>query len=98
MYRADPVHYSGPCPVTITFSGSIFVEGGGGEVSYKWLRSDGASAPVQTLHFDASGSKEISTSWTLGAAGQSYSGWQAVKTLDPHEEEWGRAAFRIECT
>jgi len=96
--RADPFNYSGPCPVKITFSGRISVAGGGGDVTYKFLRSDGASAPVQTLHFDESGSKDISTTWTLGASGRSFEGWQVIETFDPQGREWDPAAFQIHCS
>jgi hypothetical protein len=95
--RADPSHYVGPCPVKITFTGKISVVGGSGIVSYKFLRSDGASAPILTLSFDSPGTKEVSTTWTLGVAGMTYSGWQSIKCFDPHEFESPRAYFEIQC-
>lgn len=97
MLRADPFNYSGPCPVTINFSGRISVVGGGGQVSYKFLRSDGASAPVQTLEFTSSGSREVSTTWRLGGQGQSFNGWQSIKTFDPGEKQSNKATFQIRC-
>lgn len=97
LLRADPFNYTGPCPVTITFSGRISVAGGGGPVSYKFLRSDGASAPIQTLDFASAGSRGVATAWRLGGSGQSYSGWQAIKTFDPEEKESNRATFQIRC-
>ena len=92
--RADPSNHAGPCPVTIHFSGRISVVGGSGTVSYKFIRSDGASAPIQTLHFDSPGSKDIHTTWTLGGP---YTGWQAVHIFEPNEIESERAEFRIQC-
>jgi hypothetical protein len=92
--RADPFDYTGPCPITIEFSGRVSVAGGGGTVSYKFLRSDGASAPVQTLEFDSAGSKPVVTRWSLGG---SFSGWRAIKTFDPEEKESGRATFEVRC-
>ena len=56
--RADPFDYSGTCPVTITFTGRFSVAGPRGLVSYKWIRSDGASVLVETLMFDGAGSKD----------------------------------------
>ena len=97
LLRADPLNYSGPCPVTITFSGRISVAGGGGKVSYKFLRSDGASAPIQTLDFASAGSQNVTTTWRLGSPGHSYDGWQAIKTVDPEEKESNRATFHIRC-
>jgi hypothetical protein len=98
--RADPSDYTGRCPVRIRFSGRISVVGGSGTVSYRFLRSDGASAPVQTLRFDGAGSKDIAGTWELGAATprfQPFSGWQSIKILEPTETESNRAQFRIHC-
>ena len=95
--RADPFDHAGACPVMITFSGRISVAGGGGTVSYKWIRNDGASAPVETLTFAGPGSQEISTTWTLGAAGTTYAGWQAIEILDPQATTSDRAEFKVLC-
>ncbi len=96
--RADPFDYVGPCPVTITFSGRISAAGGAGTVTYKWLRNDGASAPVETITFSGPGSKDISTIWYLGGPGlASYEGWQALQILDPQERTSERATFRVRC-
>ncbi len=95
---ADPFDYAGPCPVTITFSGRISAAGGAGTVTYKWLRNDGASAPVETITFSGPGSKDISTGWHLGGPGlPNYEGWQALQILDPQERTSERATFRIRC-
>ena len=98
--RADPFDHVGPCPVTITFSGRISVVGGSGTVSYKFLRSDGASAPIQTLTFDGPGSKNVSNTWRLGATTSRfnpYNGWEAIKIFDPQEMESNKAHFTIRC-
>ena len=95
--RADPFDYVGACPVTITFSGRISVAGGGGTVSYKWIRNDGASAPVETLTFTGPGSQDINTTWYIGGAGMNYSGWQAIEILDPQATTSDRAEFKIQC-
>ena len=97
MLRADPFEYSGVCPVIINFSGRISVVGGSGNVSYKFLRNDGASAPVQTLSFSSPGSKDVRTSWTLGGPGFSYSGWQAIQVFEPQETKSEEAHFSIRC-
>jgi len=96
--RADPFDFSGSCPVMITFSGRISVAGGGGTVSYKWIRNDGASAPVETLMFAGPGSKEISTTWYIGASGMTYSGWQAIEIFDPQSLISEHADFKIQCS
>jgi len=95
--RADPFDYVGVCPVMITFSGRVSVAGGAGMVSYKWIRNDGASAPVETLTFTGPGSQEISTTWYIGDVGMNYSGWQAIEILDPQALTSDRAEFKIQC-
>jgi hypothetical protein len=98
VLRADPFDYAGPCPARITFSGRISVVGGSGRVSYKFLRNDGASAPVESLSFDSPGSKDINDTWTLGGPGlPTYSGWQAVQIFEPQEMKSNEATFKIRC-
>ena len=72
--------------------------GGSGTVAYKFLRSDGASGQVKTLTFDGPGTQAIEETWTLGAAGRTYSNWEAVQILDPDEVTSDKATFRITCT
>jgi hypothetical protein len=96
ILRADPFDYVGPCPARITFSGRISVTGSG-TVSYRFLRSDGASAPIQTLTFDGSGSQDISTTWDLGGAGFNYSGWEQIQILEPQALTSNQATFSIQC-
>ena len=98
--RAAPANFSGQCPATIRFNGEINVQGITSplRVQYKFIRSDGALAPIETLVFERNGSKPVSNTWTLGGAAlPSYSGWQAIKILYPQELESNRAAFRVEC-
>ena len=95
--RADPIDYSGPCPVAIRFTGRISVVGGSGVVSYKFTRSDGASAPIKTITFDQPGSKDVHISWKLGSTSFTYSGWQAIRIFEPQELESNRASFNIKC-
>lgn len=94
--QADPIDYVGACPVRITFSGRISVDGSG-TVSYKFLRSDGASAPTQTITFDGPGSQDISTTWDLGGTGFTYSGWESIQIIDPQALTSNQAAFSIQC-
>jgi hypothetical protein len=96
ILRADPFDYVGPCPVRITFSGRISVIGSG-TVAYRFLRNDGASAPIQTLTFDGSGSQDISTTWDIGGAGFNYSGWEQIQILDPQTMTSNQATFNIQC-
>ena len=93
MLRADPANFTGRCPTTIKFIGTI-TSPRAGNVQYKFIRSDGANAPVQTLSFTAPGTKPVSTTWTLGA---NYTGWEANKIVYPQEAESNKANFKITC-
>ncbi len=92
--KAIPESYSGACPTTITFRGKITVTAPM-TVKYKFIRSDGAIAPEQTLVFSAPGSKAVSTSWTLG---KTFSGWQAIQIISPEALKSNQASFSINCT
>lgn len=94
---ASPASYSGKCPATITFNGSISVTKPG-KVQFKFIRSDNAHAPVQTLEFTQPGSKPVSTTWTLGSpALPEYEGWQAIQIVYPQPVTSNRAAFKVRC-
>src|SRR5262245_61370462 len=45
---SDPPAWRGDCPATIRFTGEISVKGQG-EIKYLFVRSDGATGPVNTL-------------------------------------------------
>jgi len=91
---ADPVTFTGYCPVTITFNGVITVSAACA-VQYKFIRSDGATKPVQTINFFAAGSKAVADTWTLN---KSYSGWEAIEVTSPVHLTSGHADFTITCT
>jgi hypothetical protein len=94
---ADPVRYAGRCPAKITFKGRISASERG-RVQYKFIRSDGANAPVQTINFTKAGSKPVSTTWTLGGAGlPSYSGWEAIQIVYPYSVQSNKAHFKVSC-
>lgn len=100
--KATPESYSGKCPTTIKFEGEIKVTKitrAPLKVQYKFIRSDGAFAPIQTLDFEKDGVKKVSTTWTLGGPGlPTYAGWQAIKIVYPQDVESNKANFKIECT
>jgi len=94
---AAPTSYSGKCPATIRFNGVIRYDATG-RVQYKFIRSDNANAPVQTLNFAKPGSMAVHTTWTLGGAQlPAYSGWEAIQIIYPQQVTSNRAAFRVKC-
>ena len=95
---ASPASFQGVCPATIRFAGEIRALKPG-KVQFKYIRSDGASSPVQTLLFTAPGGKPISTTWTLGGgAVPRYQGWQAIQFVHPQTDRSPPANFSILCT
>lgn len=95
---AVPTSYFGPCPGVITFKGKI-KSTVPGVVKYKFTRSDGAIAPVQTLIFRVPGVQDVSTTWTLGGipALPHYAGWEAIEILSPMALTSNHANFRLRC-
>lgn len=94
---AGASNVSAKCPHLFNFNGIITVNMPG-TVKYTWLRNDGATSPVQTLQFTEPGSKTVSTSWTLGGAGQNYNNrWQQLKIVEPSEMLSDKALFNLTC-
>ncbi|HSQ35933.1 MAG TPA: hypothetical protein VLQ89_08080, partial [Candidatus Binatia bacterium] len=92
--KADPGLYRGSCPATITFRAEILPPPLPGHVRYKFVRSDGATAPVEVVRFHRLRKKVVSTTWTIG---HDYSGWVKLVILFPAHVESNKAHFRIEC-
>jgi len=92
-----PASYTGNCPALISFRGRIAVNQPM-TVQYKFIRSDNAQAPVQTLNFPKAGTQEVTTTWQLGGPGlPTYSGWEAIQVISPVSVESNKAEFRIRC-
>jgi hypothetical protein len=97
--KADDARPTGACPVTVTWRGYIKVNGPC-RVQYTFTRSDGANAPVETIEFREAGTREVSTTWTLGGSKlPDYRGWQALKVVYPHvmESSHETGSFEIHC-
>lgn len=94
---ATPTAFQGTCPATIRFTGEIRASKPG-KVQFKYVRSDGAPSPVQTLLFSTPGSKPISTTWTLGGPSlPRYTGWIAIEFVHPLTDRSPPANFSIQC-
>lgn len=92
--RAERLAIRNTCPTTVDFRGSITMNGRG-IVRYTFERSDGATAPVNTLFFTSAGTKEVSTTWTLG---RDYNGYQKLKVVSPNSVESSEARFNLNCS
>lgn len=93
-----PATFKGSCPKMFEFSGVIAVDGPV-VVRYKWIRSDGATAPEQSIRFRKAGRQVVKTTWTLGDAAKlpNYSGWESVQIVSPGTLASNRASFTLEC-
>jgi len=97
---ARPDDYVGPCPVTVTFTGTVTVNKAG-KVKYTFIRSDGARDTNDlSLDFDGPGTKTVETTWHLGAAVptfQPFKGFQQLRSLSPNQMDSDRASFVLRC-
>jgi hypothetical protein len=87
----DQYPFTGPCPKTIHFWGTITTNGPG-TVTYRWERSDGATAP-ETITFTAAGSQTVTNLWTRGEG----TGWQRLHVLTPNDAGSSQIDFTITC-
>jgi len=104
VLKAGPAEYTGKCPFTFQFAGTISVAGKGGTVKYKFIRSDNTQSLPQELVFNGPGSKEVSTTWQLSykitsRAGTplTFEGWQAIEILEPVAMKSDQADFKLTC-
>lgn len=76
----------------VNFTGSIRADGVG-TAQYRFLRSDGALGPIQSVHFPAAGVVAVHTSWQLSA---NYEGWESLKIMYPPPLlESQKASFKV---
>jgi hypothetical protein len=88
----DEYPFTGPCPKTIQFFGTIAANGPG-LVTYRWDRSDGAIAPMQTITFISAGTQTVTNLWTRGEG----NGWQRLHVLTPNDAISSQIDFAMTC-
>jgi len=88
---AEPANYHGALPVTLAFNGTITVEQPC-DVTYRFVRSDGAIMLAQSIHFDGAGTKPVRDIWPIK---QQTAGWMLLKVEAPRTAESGKAAFDV---
>ncbi|MDQ1355061.1 MAG: hypothetical protein QG657_5370 [Acidobacteriota bacterium] len=89
-----PTEYSGVCPIRFQFEGKITTDSAG-EVTYRWVRSDGAASTVKYLYFSEPGTQMVYSYWVLGPSGEF---WKAIEILSPNSMLSDKAVFKLECT
>lgn len=93
---ASPATYTGVCPVTITFTGGIKTTGAG-TVTYFWEFSDGSKQAEQSLVFGDASQKTVTTTWTVGAPGQTVTGYAKIYVNNPNHQYFSTADFIMTC-
>ena len=81
-------------PVVVNFEGSIPAPPHPGTISYRFVRSDGASGPIQIVRFLGTGAQSVRYSWTLWTA---YKGWVQLNLLSPTQVHSAPADFNLGC-
>jgi len=96
--EAVPAAYVGTCPGVITFKAKMQANAAG-RVKYTWIRSDGATGPVEYIDFVEPGVLHVETTWTLGDVSilPRYEGWEQIKILSPAEMVSNKATFTLKC-
>ena len=93
VMNVDPNIYSGPCPTTVNFWATITASGPG-PVTYRWERSDNATAmTAQTVIFASAGTETVATTWTRGGG----TGWQRLHVLTPNDAVSSPIGFTLTC-
>ena len=79
---AKPRSYSGPCPATLRFIGTIRVRRYPVWVDYQWERSDGARGQRQRIRIDSRG-RGVSETWRIGGRHEHMQVWERLHVLAP---------------
>lgn len=89
---------SNTCTQKYTFSAKIYTNGAA-TVKYKWLRSDNAISPEQSITFTEAGMQTVTTEWTRGpiTSGTTEGGWQRIEILSPGSGLGNKAEFTLSC-
>ena len=97
--QVDAPSYTGLCPKTFNFIGTITTNGPG-TVTYRWERSDGATDPVQSATFSAAALQTVTTSWLhiTKLNGATFKGWERLHVLTPNDSLSNQASFTLTCS
>jgi len=82
---------SGSCGAfTIT---AAITTNGPGSVTYKWIRSDGATDTLthDPVVFTGAGTQVVSTTWSVSTPGTTF--WMEIYIDAPNHQQFGRATF-----
>jgi hypothetical protein len=69
---------------TYLFTGTITVAGKG-IVRYRWIRSNNPLPPVESVVFDGSGTKSVTSRWQLGLGAAPHEAWKVLQIEEPNK-------------
>jgi serine/threonine-protein kinase len=97
MVTAMPPVATSACstPTTFTYSADLSSTGPG-TVTYKWVYSTGKSGPVQTAHFAAAGTQQVSGGTV--STKKASSGWGAIQILSAGGVLSNKATYKLACS
>jgi len=97
MVNATPPVATSSCstPTTFTYSADLSSTGPG-TVTYKWVYSTGKSGPVQTAHFTAAGTQQVSGGTV--STKKASSGWAAIQVLNAGGVLSNKATYKLVCS
>jgi hypothetical protein len=99
--RADQLSYTGPCPTTFTFKGSISTNRAM-ILNYRFLRSDDVRTVPVPLKLGKDERKEIIYSWEVGGSSGSpgFDGWVLLQAIYPTNMKSvsNVVNFKVNCT
>lgn len=102
------IFYEGPehagasskeCTLKHRFKSVVRSINGPGQITYRWIRSDGNLGPVETINVGSGEAfTSISTSWTITTKfEESYHGWVKLAIITPNSSESSKANFTHTC-
>jgi eukaryotic-like serine/threonine-protein kinase len=97
MVNAMPPVATSSCntPTTFTYSADLSSTGPG-TVTYKWVYSTGKSGPVQTAHFAAAGTQQVSGGTV--STKKASTGWGAIQILNAGGVMSNKATYKLVCS
>ena len=90
---SSPATFTGVCPRTFTFY-ATFTANGPGTATYRWERDDLRYSAIQSITFNAAGTKAIIMHWELG---ETASGYYRVHVLTPSDLTSLPVYYTVQC-
>jgi len=91
--NVNPTSFTGSCPKTVTFNGTIKTNGPG-TVTYRWVRN-GEEGSTKSITFNAAGTQTVTGDWTMNTSG-TYR--MSLHILEPNDLRSNEAQFQLTCS